>query len=523
MAALAEIHTQQRSSPKIWPVSGEYLFLSICALAHARADQERSLPEPTVKACRASRMADLAAPAEPSQRHERSDFMELLRQAACVEARLLAAPPRSPARAALSARLQAALAVNEPGHKRWQSPAEVTEAEKRTTQQRKAPALQKRQTVALHSAALRAEARAQRLEEARRQADAAAYLRRQQAANRAYGELARQRVRQHLPPATTARLRWQSDTHDAPEEKLTWQPQRWSTSSDESTAWHDDDLSTMPPDNAVENHEDDVPVVDACTEMDDDLPLQPAEELSAPAVEVHDAAVQHSPARSVADVSTWMDTLPAAAQADAAPVGYHALEASPVSEHILRRMRLQRPLHARPAVDLAEPAAAADTQQEDESPLAHEQHTQPSPVGADGTDTRALIRRLLALSAPALRDGATSLPRSALDALGASHASVLPLFEAVNEAMALRLLGCSQLSKEVWLHQLAHVDVADRMEAVVKNLGDRVDRWMACASVSTEEERLEMQHAADLEADERIWDAAVERHYAEILEAAHAA
>ena len=135
-------------------------------------------------------------------------------------------------------------------------------------------------------------------------------------------------------------------------------------------------------------------------------------------------------------------------------------------------------------------------------------------------DARALIRRLLELSAPALRGGATSLPRSALDALGASHASALPLFEAVNEAMALRLLGCSQLSKEVWLHQLAHVDMADRMEAVVKHLGDRVDRWMACASVSTEEERLEMQHAADLEADERIWDATVERHYAEILDPA---
>jgi hypothetical protein len=469
--------------------------------------------------------ADLAAPvpAEPSQLHERGEFLELLRQAACVEVRLLAVPPRSPARAALSARLQAALAVNDRGRRRWQSPAEVTEAQKRTTQQRKVPA--QRPTVALHSAALRAEARAQRLEEARRQADAAAYLRRQQAANRAYGELARQRARQHIPPATTARPRWQSDaTHDAPEE-LSWQPQRWSTSSDESTAWHDDDLSSLPTDDAVESREDDVSLVDgrAYTEMDDDLPPTPAEELSSPAVEVQDAAVQHSPARSVADVSTWTDTLPSAPQASAAPVGDHTLEASPVAEHILRRMRLQRHLHARPAVNLRNQSpAAAEKQQEDESPSLVEQHTQPSP-GTGEMDARALIRRLLELSAPALRDGATSLPRTALNALGASQASVLPLYEAVNEAMALRLLGCSQLSREVWLHQLAHVDVADRMEAVVKHLGDRVDRWMACASVSTEEERLEMQHAVDLEADQRIWDDAVQRHYAQILEDAAAA
>ena len=140
------------------------------------------------------------------------------------------------------------------------------------------------------------------------------------------------------------------------------------------------------------------------------------------------------------------------------------------------------------------------------------------PVGT--MDARALVRRLVELCAPALRDGATALPWSALDALGASRASALPLFEAVNEAMALRLLGCSQLSKDVWLHQLANVGThADRIEAVVKHLGDRVESWMACASIATEEERLEMQHAADLEADQRIWDDAVERHYQSILQA----
>ncbi len=124
-------------------------------------------------------------------------------------------------------------------------------------------------------------------------------------------------------------------------------------------------------------------------------------------------------------------------------------------------------------------------------------------------------------AAPHFQAGGTSVPDTVLlCARPGDRETLQAVLDALNEALHLRPLGASPLSQQLWRSQLRRLHDADCFAAVHKQLTNQLLRWLACASANSSEQRLDMQHACDLEADERRWNATVERIYADLLEKA---
>lgn len=261
------------------------------------------------------------------------EFLALVCRAASFEARLLSQQPQMPPVSALSARLQAELAVSEPPRTqprhRWQG-AEARSTSRSGSQQRTAFGLQRRerQSEVDTEAQRRAVSAAQKEQHKLLQATLE-YRRRQLLANRQYGELSRQRARQCLRnQSAPSRPPWRDD--DDTERLSVWH----TAPADPDSRLRSDEADRLPPSKYLPMREYQVEtkaVMEAATQ---EIGTMTEGEVDPPAV--LDVAIQHSPVKGV-DAATLTDHQ-GPPSGDASP--FEAEEST--AEQVLRRMRLQR-------------------------------------------------------------------------------------------------------------------------------------------------------------------------------------
>ena len=90
------------------------------------------------------------------------------------------------------------------------------------------------------------------------------------------------------------------------------------------------------------------------------------------------------------------------------------------------------------------------------------------------------------------------------------------LFDTVNEAMRLHVLGATALTASLWRHHMAHLSQPASFDAVCRAVRRHTDAWLAAAHAPTEGERVHRQLLCEVDASERAWAAAVQAHAAAV-------